>query len=247
MTIKKAETPAKPAPAPATPAQGGAPAAPAKPAAAPPESKDSDSPAAALATGEGSTEPQGSDSAGGDADPAAVLGESAEDGKATASDVLGAPEKYELKAPEGAEFDPAVLSVFEGAARSLNLSGSAAQQILDALAPALQTQQAAQVEAMVSGWLASTKADPEIGGAKLKASVADAAFALSKVGTPELRALLGPVSRGGTGLGNHPEILRLLARVAKVTREDESLVTGPAPEPRSERPADRVYGKGKKQ
>jgi len=33
--------------------------------------------------------------------------------------------------------------------------------------------------------------------------------------TPELRKLLGPVRRGGTGLGNHKELVRFLAAVGR--------------------------------
>lgn len=67
----------------------------------------------------------------------------------------------------------------------------------------------------MDAWEAAARTDREIGGERLEGSIADAREALDRHGTPELRELLDD-----SGLGSHPEILRLLARVARTTRRD---------------------------
>lgn len=114
-----------------------------------------------------------------------------------------APEKYEFKAPDGAQLNPDVIGKFEGVARELGLSQEAAQKVVDAMAPQLAAAHAAQFESIKTGWADSARTDKEFGGDKLNENLAVAKKALDAFGTPELRTLLND-----TGLGNHPEIIR---------------------------------------
>ncbi len=126
------------------------------------------------------------------------------------------PEKYEFKAPEGTEYDPEVLEAFSGAARKGGLSQDAAQKLIDEMAPALAARQVDQVQAIHHEWLETSSADKEFGGEKLKENLGVARKALDSFGTPELRTLLDE-----TGLGNHPEVIRVLYRVGKAISEEK--------------------------
>ena len=128
----------------------------------------------------------------------------------------GAPEKYEFKAPEGAApFDDSVIEQFSEVARELNLTQDAAQKVLDKMGPAIQTRQVEAIQAARTQWAESAKADKEFGGEKLEENLAVAKKALDQFGSPELRALLNE-----SGLGNHPEMIRVLYRAGKAISED---------------------------
>lgn len=139
----------------------------------------------------------------------------------------GAPEKYEFQAPEGAAFDDDVLGAFSDVAKELDLPQDKAQLVIDKVLPAMQARQAEQAGefyAEIGGppdtWAASSTADKEFGGDKLAESLAVAKKARDAFGTPELTTLLNK-----TGLGNHPEIVRVFYRAGLAISEDR-LVTG---------------------
>lgn len=127
----------------------------------------------------------------------------------------GAPEKYEFKAPEGKEFDPAVIGQFSDLAKELNLSQDAAQKILDKMGPTLASRQTEAIEAARTEWANASTTDKEFGGDKLTENLAVAKKALDSFGTAELRTLLNQ-----SGLGNHPEVIRFMYRAGKAISED---------------------------
>lgn len=140
---------------------------------------------------------------------------------ANKSDV-GAPEKYEFKAPEeGQELDKGALEVFEPIARELNLSNEQAQKLVDVygskIMPAINKQLAEGWQKQTEQWAETVKADKELGSAE---SIGAAQKAMDKFGSPELKQYLEE-----SGLGNHPELIRIFACVGKAMSED-GLVTG---------------------
>lgn len=151
----------------------------------------------------------------------------------------GAPEKYEFKAAEGAELDTEALKDFEPLARELNLNQEQAQKLVDMygtkLLPMVQKQQAEAWQKQTEGWAESVKADKEIGGDKLNSNLSAAQRALEQFGTPELKEYLN-----GTGLGNHPELVKTFIRIGKAMSED-NMVTGKESGQRSA--AEVIYGK----
>ncbi len=147
------------------------------------------------------------------------------------------PEKYEFKAPEGTEYDPEILEAFSGAARKGGLSQEAAQKLIEEMAPALAARQVDQVQAIHKEWLASSSSDKEFGGDKLQENLGVARKALDSFGTPELRTMLDE-----TGLGNHPEVIRLLYRAGKAISE-EKFVGGSARGTGAANPASVLYDK----
>ncbi len=138
----------------------------------------------------------------------------------------GAPEAYEFVPPEGHVLDDGVIGKFSEVAKELNLSQTNAQKVLDVMAPAIAERQQAALQTMTAEWADSARADKEFGGDKLDENLAIAKTALEKFATPEFRTLLND-----TGLGNHPEVLRVFVRAGKAISPD-TVVTGkqaPAP------------------
>ncbi|ECG3547392.1 peptidase [Salmonella enterica] len=136
----------------------------------------------------------------------------------------GAPEKYEFKPAEGQELDTAALEQFEPIARELNLTNEQAQKMVDLygtkIMPMVQQQQAEAWQKTTEQWAADVKADKEIGGDKLTANLSSAQRALDLFGSPELKEYLE-----GTGLGNHPELVKTFIKIGKAMSED-GMVSG---------------------
>lgn len=99
----------------------------------------------------------------------------------------------------------------------------------------VQQRQADAWQAQTEEWAATVKADKEIGGDKLTANLGVAQRALDTFGTPELKEYLN-----GTGLGNHPELVKAFIKVGKAMSED-GMVTGKEGGQRSA--AEVLYGK----
>ncbi|BBS33373.1 peptidase [Enterobacter kobei] len=131
----------------------------------------------------------------------------------------GAPEKYEFKPAEGQELDTAALEQFEPIARELNLSNEQAQKMVDLygtkILPMVQQQQAEAWQKTTEQWAEDVKADKEIGGDKLTANLSAAQRALDLFGSPALKEYLE-----GTGLGNHPELVKTFIKIGKAMSED---------------------------
>ena len=135
--------------------------------------------------------------------------------KAPAEDKPVVPEKYEFKAPDGREFDGETIAAYSEVARELGLSQDAAQKLLDRMGPQMAQRQEAQIQAVRNEWTKSATSDKEFGGPALAENLSVAKKALDAFGTPELRDLLNT-----SGLGNHPEVIRLFYRAGKAISED---------------------------
>lgn len=127
----------------------------------------------------------------------------------------GAPESYEFKAPEGVTIDNTVIGAFSEVAKELNLPQDQAQKVLDKMAPVIAARQAEQFQAARTEWAEAAKTDKEFGGDKLAENLGTAKKALDALATPELRTLLEE-----SGLGNHPEVIRVFYRAGKAISED---------------------------
>ncbi|OBU04833.1 peptidase [Morganella psychrotolerans] len=134
---------------------------------------------------------------------------------------VAVPEKYEFKTGEGQELDAEAVKAFEPIAKELNLSNDQAQKLVDVygskIMPKLVEQQAAQWQQQIEQWAEQVKADKALGSDE---SIGSAQKAMDKFGTPELKTYLND-----TGLGNHPELVRIFANIGKAMSED-GLVTG---------------------
>jgi hypothetical protein len=156
---------------------------------------------------------------------------SAQDAKPTEPVV---PETYDLKMPEGVELDQAATTEFTAIAKELKLDQAAAQKLADIGAKMAQRQADAHAQ-LVETWTEQVKTDKEIGGDKLAENLGVARKAIDTFGSPELKALLN-----STGLGNHPEVVKLAFKVGKAISEDR-FVTGAPKSNASNDPAKKLF------
>jgi len=137
---------------------------------------------------------------------------------------LGAPEVYaDFAMPEGVAIDEAVAGDLKDLARALNLPQDQAQKIADLGARQAQRWADRQLKALdeaSEGWVKATRSDAEVGGERLNEALAAGRRAMDAFGTPELKSLLNE-----TRLGNHPELVRFIARVGKAI-SDDTFVSG---------------------
>lgn len=153
-------------------------------------------------------------------DPAAVVEPAVET-------PAGAPETYaDFTLPEGVELAPALLDGLRERAKELNLDQASAQKLVDFAAAQRATFMDNLVEAQtqaVASWKEQTQNDKEIGGAHFDRSVAAAADVVKQFGSPELNAFLE-----ASGLGFHPEMVRMMAKVRAVISDDRFVPGGVA-------------------
>ena len=135
-----------------------------------------------------------------------------------------APESYTFTAPEGHELDSATADAFAGVAKELGLTQDAAQKVVDKMAPHLAQRQAEQIKAVHEQWREQSTADKEFGGDKLAENLGLAKKAMDTFASPELKALMNQ-----TGLGNHPEVIRMFVKAGKAISEDSFVAGKDAP------------------
>jgi hypothetical protein len=138
-----------------------------------------------------------------------------------------APESYDFKMPEGVALDSAAAEEFSGIAKEYGLTQEQAQKVADVGAKMVQRQLEAHA-AQVAEWTEAVKTDKEIGGDKLNENLAIARKTIDTFGSPELKNVLNQ-----TGLGNHPEIVKLAYKIGKAISDDGFVRGGNTTAPRS--------------
>lgn len=126
--------------------------------------------------------------------------------------------KYDLKMPDGVEIDEELASALGPEFAELGLTNKQAQKLVDKYIETQQKRAEVQVRdwhKTVNGWKEEAENDPEIGGAKWESSKSSAIRAVRALGTPELREYLE-----WSGGGNHPEVIRFMAKVGAMIKED---------------------------
>ena len=133
------------------------------------------------------------------------------------------PEKYDVKLPDGVELDVATLDLFSPIFKELGISNEGAQKLVDAYVPLIQStidkqrkESQNDFKTIVSGWHADTMKEL---GPDAKQDLAACGKALNKFGSKELREMLQE-----TGVGNHKELVKFMAKIGKTISED-SVVT----------------------
>ena len=134
---------------------------------------------------------------------------------------LGRPEaadKYTLKMPDGAAIDDTLKGGFQSAAHKAGVTQAQAQALFDwynGAAASAATQSSQQTQARVEAGIQSLRTD---WGAAFDANLALANQAIDHYGGTKLVAELQ--AGGLTGLGNSPELARVLARIGQGLKED---------------------------
>ena len=128
------------------------------------------------------------------------------------------PTTYNLTLPKDSTLDEGYVHELADFAKSNKLTNGEAQSILERehnlKATIIEGQQEELAEAMEE-WNASAKSDSEIGGDNYDESTILAKRVVDQFGTPALKKALND-----TGLGNHPELIRIMNRVGKHLKDD---------------------------
>lgn len=133
----------------------------------------------------------------------------------------GAPEQYDdFKVPEGVEFDDQVIGSFKDVAKELNLSQKQAQHLLDKCAPVIAQRQIEQIKAVSAQWKERSETDKEIGGENWARAASDIARVRDKFSVgADGKVDLDIQEFMNLPIGNHPGLLKLLARVGRAFGE----------------------------
>lgn len=150
------------------------------------------------------------------------------------------PEKYDIQLGEGIQLDEALLEKATPVMRELGLTNEQANK----LAGVIAEQRKADYDALnarhqkvVTDWQTAIKTDKDFGGEKLKTSLNTADRVIATFGDDEFRKDLTDL-----GLGNHPGLFRLLARVGNALSDDKP-VTSETPAATVKKDlADTLYG-----
>lgn len=148
--------------------------------------------------------------AGGDAEKVAADAAAA---KAAAEAAKKAPEKYTLTLPEKGHILEEDLGTIEEVARKNNWTNDEAQAALE--------EHNAQLAAQSEKWMAETKVDKDLGGAKLEQTQLQTKAAIDFLfpkGDPYREGFINFLNRGGAG--NNINVVRALVRIGKHQAED---------------------------
>lgn len=159
--------------------------------------------------------------------PGSLLAEPAQDpSPVSPSPAVDPYGDFEVTLPEGYEIEPVIMDEFKQVARSLNLTREQAQNLVSLQSKL--TEQTAQTQAQIYAqgiqkWAEVARADREIGGVEFDRNVAVARKAIQTFGSRDLIDFVNT-----SGVGNHPELIRMLVRVGKAMGEDGRVSAGGA-------------------
>lgn len=125
------------------------------------------------------------------------------------------PDVYEFQDVEGIQVHDFVKASFADVAKELGLSQEKAQNVINKMAPAIQSAQEQQLAQISREWASQSIHDTEFGGTKFMENMGIAKQALNQFGSPALMEILDRA-----GLGNHPEIIRVFWKVGKSISPD---------------------------
>ena len=152
------------------------------------------------------------------------------------------PEKYELKLPENSTLNAASVEKIASFAKERGLSQDQAQALLEREHSAVKENADKQQESLKTAqnaWLEQAQKDTEIGGDKFKENAELSKRVVERFGSDALKKALNE-----TGLGNHPELVRMIVRIGKAMSEDQLVLPG-AGAGEKKNMADTFYGPSK--
>lgn len=128
---------------------------------------------------------------------------------------------YELKLSENSPLKEEDIGSVVEFAKANKMSPEQAQATLvrnEALLTGFREAQQRHLDSVHAQWLKDVESDPEIGGAKLKETSADAELAFKHFGNEKLGEVLER-----SKLGNHPEFVRFAAKIGALIKNDRSV------------------------
>lgn len=130
----------------------------------------------------------------------------------------GAPEQYEqFQIPEGLTLDQDLVDKFVPIAKEIGLTQEQAQKIVDLQTAEIQRLEANQQknwDETLRNWDKQAKVDEEFGGKDFEANLGVAREAMDAFGNEALQDAMDT-----SGMGNHPEMIRLLFKIGQALKE----------------------------
>lgn len=134
------------------------------------------------------------------------------------------PEKYELKLKEDSFLNAAQVQAVESYAKANKMTNEQAQALLEREESAVNNfahESLAAFEKTKATWVEAIKNDKEIGGDSFNQTLEIAKRTVAKFASEELIEELVK-----TGYGNHPELVRLFARIGNAMKDDVMIHPG---------------------
>ena len=127
------------------------------------------------------------------------------------------PDYTDFVLPETMPYSDDIMAEYKEVAKSAGLPQDQAQKFVD-LAIKNATTEQTKINAQRQQWKDEITADKEFGGLNLDKTVQGAKDTISRYGTPKVMELFEQ-----TGLGNNPDLLKMLAKVSQKLSEDSSV------------------------
>lgn len=150
------------------------------------------------------------------------------------------PDAYTAKAPEKSLLDAESVKRIHAGAREAKLTDEETQRVLNLVATevgAHWTEKADAYKKIMEEWVGQVVTDKEIGGEKVNENVELAKRVTKKFGSDALHQMFVQ-----TGLGNHPEFVRLMVRIGKTMSDDQLVIPGAQDTGTRKSTADMLYG-----
>ena len=139
-----------------------------------------------------------------------------------------APEKYDFKLGDDSVLDAKYLEEASTYAKAMGFSQEVASKMVErenglvgSAVQAYMQQAQEQWDQQVKAWPEAIRNDKELGGGNFDANLSKVQRVMARFGSPALRETLNQ-----TGLGNHPELFRLLVKIGSAISEEGMLITG---------------------
>lgn len=156
------------------------------------------------------------------------------------------PEKYDLKAPEGATLAPEFVNEVSALAKELGLSNEKAQALLNSQYAKLsqaEVLQKQQLQERSDAWKKAALEDKEIGGEQLNQNIEMSSRVLKKYFPETVIKFIND-----SGFGNYPDFLRGFVRLGKAMGEDKIVIGGSGGDPGAQKSrAARMFDKSNHQ
>jgi len=149
------------------------------------------------------------------------------------------PKEYDLKEPKDSLLTTSHIEEVKKYARKNEMSNEQAQELLNRDAHTVESFLELQVkdhEVRIDNWQKDIEADPDWGGDNFKQTVIYAKDALDQFGTSDLKDLLK-----NSGYGNHPEVMKVFAKIGKEIKSDNFIHKGEGPGHKQEKSMEDIF------
>lgn len=153
------------------------------------------------------------------------------------------PEKYELKQAEGSKLTKEEFGKLTAQAVERGFSKAQAELLVEQAEGSISSYVQREVEGVKNSaakWLEELKADKTYGGDKLSETVENAKRVVDKYAEPEFKDFLR-----SSGLGNHPMVVRMFAKLGQSFGEDHFKDGSPVTTKKEKSAAEIMYDKTK--